>query len=234
MELKKSHSQDEAVSRATDSLLTYLTQQTRTETTLLLSGGSATLIYQQLVQKSHHFDSLKWLQVGQIDERWGAVGHVDSNQRAIRNTGLVEAWERKGAQFHWVLHEPTSLTETADSYQSWLETRFATTSVLAVLGVGGDGHTAGILPFQDQVLFDHTFPDDRIFVGYEYPQETEFPQRLTVTPSALQSLTWFTGVMWGENKEPVWQKLGESKPLSVSQFPVQLLTSVPGVFYFGA
>src|SRR3989344_612249 len=118
---------------------------------LLLSGGSAVKIYLGLAEyiKNSHFTSDN-LAVGQADERFRPQGTSDDknnliNAENIEKTGLIKILNRKKIPFYKISQSGT-LDNAAESYEKLLVKLFQNYSFrTAVLGIGTDGHTAGLL-----------------------------------------------------------------------------------------
>lgn len=230
-----------AIARAAADLAAALVAVGKGPLTLLLSGGSALGILrwwcragpglaQGLAQDLP--SDFSHLEVGLLDERWGPPGHAAANERALRETGFVSLLEARGGVFRPLLGHGASARHAAELYESWLETRFRMSKVLATVGVGCDGHTFGLLPQADARIFASLFPQQRAFIAYEHPGKTEHPHRLTLTPSAGRRLLGVYGVALGETKGWVLDLLRQSRldrPPHV--FPAGILWPIPGALY---
>lgn len=132
---------------------------------LLLSGGSAVEIYQILTtwlnRKNLESGLVKNLTVGLVDERYGPVGHPDSNEEQIRQTGFYEAITQNGGKVLPVLTGKDPGEEAARYERLIRQGMEEADEILAAAGVGPDGHTAGIFPQKSQDEFAKIFPSDR-------------------------------------------------------------------------
>lgn len=179
---------------------------------LLLSGGSnikaAVAIQQQLNLEN------ALLTVSLVDERYGDVGHPDSNWQQLLDTGF----DTSSVRVIPVLtgEEPK---QTADAFGAALHYAFQNhDTVIGLLGMGSDGHTSGILPNSPAV----TASD--LVAYYQGPDY----QRITTTAVALQHLDMAFLVAYGANKRTQLETLlHDSLPLT--QQPVQLLKQLPDV-----
>lgn len=203
---------------------------------LLLSGGSAIEVYRILVEwlKKENKGFAKNLTVGLVDERWGSVGHPDSNEEQIRQTGFYEAVKEKGGKTLSVLTDrawPCQLV--ADRYNKFVRQYIEDTDeVLAIMGVGPDGHTAGILPQKSQEEFEKVFPANRWVVYYELPQDysNPFKKRITLTPRALSKINLAVVVAKSEGKEEALRKMfSANEPLY--RTPAVLLPKLNGALF---
>jgi 6-phosphogluconolactonase/glucosamine-6-phosphate isomerase/deaminase len=186
----------------------------------LLSGGSAIGCYGSLVtalQTSHGR-----LAFGLIDERFGPVDHADSNALAIEQaTELWSICDQRHIESRTMLEGGGSLEQAAERYQTWLRAVMVKfPRRVAVLGIGTDGHTAGILPMTEMV-FGQTF-DDVLVAGYELDTGLH-RQRITLSPQALLQCTDIVVIAMGETKKPALEQLMSAKEMPLWQFPVGLL-----------
>lgn len=201
---------------------------------LLLSGGSAVEVYrilgERLSQEEEGF--AKNLTVGLVDERYGSVGHSDSNEKQIQGTGFYEAVKEKGGHILSVLTGKDPEQEAA-GYESMIcKSVEEADEVLAVMGVGPDGHTAGILPQKSPEEFEKLFPANRWVVYYELPQDypNPFKKRITLTPTALQKITLAVVVAKGEEKKGALRKVF-TKEEPLYKTPATVLRNLLGILF---
>lgn len=172
---------------------------------VLLSGGSAIKSYKPLVDLITAGKGAN-LVIGLADERFGPIGHDQSNARHIgEQTSLWSACEQAGVEYHLPL-QGFSLEQTALDYDILLHHALAVCPIrIAVLGMGTDGHTAGMFPAQaDQ--FDNLYlrNEDQFYAGYS--SKTELDLRLTLRVPLLQQMTRVMLIAAGNNKRPVFDK----------------------------
>ncbi len=80
--------------------------------------------------------------------------------------------------------------------------------VIAILGMGPDGHTAGIFPDADEKAFHDRFEGNRLVVGYRAPEYATCPERVTVTLSFLEKNVDQAFVfVSGEEKHTAWERV---------------------------
>ncbi len=179
---------------------------------LLLSGGSniknAVAIQQQLNLGNSR------LTVSLVDERYGDIGHADSNWQQLLEAGF----DTSGVRVIPVLTGEAP-EQTADAFGAALSYAFQNhDTVIGMLGMGADGHTSGILP--DSLAVAAT----DLVVHYQGPDH----QRITTTPVALQHLDTAFLVAYGDNKRTQLETLlHESVP--ITEQPVQLLKQLSDV-----
>jgi len=88
--------------------------------------------------------------------------------------------------------------------------------IMATMGIGSDGHTAGILPGEHEVDFN----GDAWVVGYSVPKEVnQYTERVTVTNTFLRSqVTSAIAYAVGHDKYQLVQKI-QSTDASVQEMP---------------
>ncbi len=181
----------------------------------LVSGGSAVAV---AVAASHHLagHDLSRLTVSLIDERYGPVGHPDSNWSKLQNAGF----ELDGATRHPVLADAPQ-ADTAEAFDEFLQAQFARTDYhVGLLGIGSDGHTSGILPHSPAL----TAP------GLVASYDGGGYQRITTTPRAIAHLSEAVVYAVGQDKWLVLDAL--ETDLSAAIQPAQVLKSVSKLTIF--
>lgn len=197
---------NEASKKALEIILKHVDQSTL----LLLSGGtSPDLLYQLIAQDK----SLKPGAVAMVDERYGLPMHVNSNEKMISDTGLLDYLSNEGVPVYRILKEG-DMEGMAGQYEQIIRELFARFSKkVAIMGIGSDGHTAGIKPDLD---YDHT----RLVVSYD-DKEGYFGKRITLTFEALKQIDQFIVLIFGRNKKEAFQKMFIEKDRKI----------IPAAFY---
>lgn len=180
----------------------------------LVPGGSGIEIASMAARNLRALNvDLSKLTVSLSDERYGPVGHPDSNWLQLQKAGF----KLPGARLSPVL-AGLSLEATAAAYSSFLEQalRLATYK-LAFLGMGADGHIAGIKPGSPAV------DSHKLAAGYEWEDFT----RLTMTPLAIKRADEVVCWAAGSAKRGALESLDDELPLEVE--PAQILKAVSSV-----
>ena len=153
----------------------------------LVSGGSN--ISSAVKVMSSIPEALKiQLTIMPVDERYGEVGHSDSNYHQL----FVSGFKPGDSIFLNVLEANLSIEATSDRYKAIAGQAFEEADiVIALLGVGTDGHIAGILPNSP------ASKEDRKYV-IEY--DSEGFKRLTLTFPALKRIDAAYVYVYGESK----------------------------------
>lgn len=179
-------------------------------TVLFLSGGTTPKpLYEDLAKK----ELLKVGAVGMVDERFGNPFHDLSNGKMIRDTGLLKFLEKANVPFYPVLRQSLTRNETAEEYDEIIRTLLYNFSKsMAILGIGEDGHTAGIAPasidFQNPIfnserktLLVSEFEDSKSI------NDGGFGQRITMTFNALEQIDLLLVLAFGKNKKEALGKM---------------------------
>jgi len=178
----------------------------------LVPGGSSIPV---VAKVSHALQNVprSQLSVSLTDERFGEVGHPDSNWLQLHDAGF----SLPGAKLQPILCGE-SLASTVKLFAAFLQEQLKTTDYrIGFFGMGADGHIAGILPNSSAVL------DDKLAHGYK---AKDF-QRITITPTMVTGLDEAVVYAVGE---PKWQSLELLTRGDTDNWqPVQILRQVPKV-----
>jgi 6-phosphogluconolactonase/glucosamine-6-phosphate isomerase/deaminase len=183
----------------------------------LIPGGSnipiTTAIMSQLPD-----DLTTNLTVLLTDERYGPVGHADSNAFQLQQAGF----NPKKGTFLPVL-TGASLEDTIRAYDQAAQEHFAKNAlVIGQFGIGADGHIAGILPGSPAATEQHAWA-----TGYRTPSFT----RVTLTFPALYRVNVAYTFAYGETKREALKRL-ETNELPLQVQPAQILKAIPKAYLY--
>lgn len=181
-----------------------------------VTGGSSVAVGVKVsvLLKNH---DLKNLTVMLTDERYGPLGHPDSNWSQLLQKGFI----LPQAKLVPVLTGDSSVI-TTEKFNKNLEQEFKNAGYrIGLFGVGKDGHTAGNLPGSESVI-----SKDLAF-GYD----THAFYRITMTPKAIEKLDEIVVWMQGSEKWPVLEDL-QNKDLNIIEQPAQILKKVLLLTFF--
>ena len=157
-------------------------------------------------------EKIKNLTVGQTDERFGPVGHQDSNWFQMQKVHF----NFEGIQTFPILQNK-SLEETVSEYATGLEAAFKENDVVvAQFGIGADGHVAGMLPHTGGIHVQE------LAFGYESAPFV----RITMTPPAFAHIDEAFAFAFGPAKKDAIDKL-QTKELTLDEEPAQILKEIP-------
>ncbi len=204
----------EAHHKAVESVLYRLRRNCEEERQILLliSGGSNLSVAVQALSQLTALE-LAYVHVAQVDERFVPRGDQDSNwQQFVQTFGSIEML----AGVTPVLEEGVSFFETVNNYDLELTNKIKEADYsLALVGIGPDGHMAGMKPLP-AIDFQLFFNDDFV-AGYK---ADDF-KRITVTDYGLKVLSDIVVFACDEAKKDTIRKLAEHIP--VHKQPAQLL-----------
>ncbi len=212
----------------------------RQKTLFLLSGGSTVNIYKDITKFIDESGlDFPFLAFAQVDERYfGKISKSkfqisnkfqnpnfkfqkeDINAYQIEKTGLWELCKKKGIPYY-LISQAGSLQESAEGYNKILEKLFQEYNYkIAILGIGEDGHTAGLLPGY-QKLWDI----DKLVAGYE--NDGEFKRRISMTPEAFKQVDQAIVVASGTRKRKVIMNLLDNKlDPGLDSFPTLIIRKI--------
>jgi len=173
----------------------------------MVSGGSAIAVAVGVAQELVTSSDLSRLRIMLTDERFGPVGHKDSNWKQLHDAGF----SLPRAKLLPVLRD-LPFPETVRVYEEELDRAMDESDLrIGLFGMGADGHTAGILP--ESVATSST----SLAVGYEAPRFT----RITMTHLAIARLNIAVLYAIGEEKVPALRMLEEKHDIHTQ--PAQAL-----------
>lgn len=213
----------------TKMLLEY--KSSGTPVLLFLSGGSS--LEPLAYVKPETMSGLVTLTT--LDERHDPSG-LNSNFRALARTEFFKQAQLQGAQvIDTCVLLGESHTELADRIETdvraWL-IEHPHGVLLAVAGLGADGHTAGIMPYpEDRVAFTERFEGERFFVAYDATGKNPITRRVTATLTFIRKLSHVFLYAHGAEKRAARVAIKETGPLAGC--PARIYQSVPTTFYFG-
>jgi 6-phosphogluconolactonase/glucosamine-6-phosphate isomerase/deaminase len=178
----------------------------------LVPGGSAIAVA-VATSRLLRGTPLENLTVTLTDERYGEVGHPDSNWPQLQAAGF----SLPGARMLPVLHGD-DLPATVETFAATLVDAIdAADFRIGLFGIGPDGHTAGMLPHSGAVNASN------FAFGYDAGNFV----RITITPPAIARLDEAVVYATGEAKWPVIDQLGTD--LTIDEQPAQALKLVSTV-----
>ena len=233
METTVLKNKEEALISAGKALTDFLKTNINNETLLLSSGGSslAILNYVSPIVLS------KKTTVTVLDTRIG-VNRQDENFKQLSDTEFYKEAKNKGVQFIDVSHlsdlSPKEAGEEFDLIlRNWMLSRIGA-KIVATVGMGADGHIAGIMPIPDnKKLFNSLFADkEKLAVGYSASGKIKFPKRLTATKTFLSRADKIVTFISGEEKRDKLSALLSKKDFKEEEFPAVMLRQFSDVSIF--
>lgn len=167
----------------------YLEQHADSSILFLVSGGSARNVLEYIDEAVLGEN----ITVSQVDERFSGEEGAN-NYLQLTHTPFYARAKACGVAFIPSLPEESESLETAarrweGALRTWESAHPQSRIIIVLMGIGPDGHTAGIMPFpEDPDTFRDVFEDTpRWVVGYDAGKKNQYAQRMTTTISFLET-----------------------------------------------
>lgn len=201
--------------RLTDLLLLEL-KQNKSVLWLVTGGSSIKTAVAIMNDLSGHESNLT---ISLTDERYGPVGHPDSNWQQLLDAGFNSG----SAKTHPVLENGLSLEVTAQLFSEWLDDTLQMVDIaIGQFGIGSDGHISGILPHSVA-----TEPTEALAICYKTDQYA----RVTTSFAAIKRLNMTYCFVYGEDKQLALQKLLH-KQVPLAEQPAQILKQLSQAYVY--
>ncbi len=186
----------------------------------LLCGGSGVADEASILKNLLASTDASRLHVMLMDERFGPVGHSDSNWQQLQDAGC----DFKAQQATPVLTQTDqTLDETVAAYAANVAKAMdKADAIIGYFGMGADGHTAGILPHTPAAL-----EETQLAVGYESPPFI----RITMTHPALVRVTAAYVFAFGQAKTEALHRL-KANTEAFEALPAKLLRELPEAYVY--
>ncbi len=196
-----------------------LSEVLQKETVLFLSGGKTP---KDLYKRLSLLHSLSIGAVGLVDERGGGKFHSNSNERMIQETGFLHYIQRMNVPFYPILDNTDNIEKMALHYDETVQSLLGNfPKSVAVLGIGLDGHTAGIIgerrDFKNPIF---TINKNSLIAGFTDPNG-QFRERITMTFHGLSMIDLLLVLVFGPDKKKALEKI----------FTQGSQEEIPGRFY---
>lgn len=178
------------------------------KTIVYLSGGKTPQsLYEQLTQEEQLIPGA----VGLVDERYGEKFHERSNERMMYETGFIRYLSFRDVPFYPILGKHTSREEAARQYDEQVRTNTARfPKSMALLGIGADGHTAGIPAMTTNVTLDSPNAMEKYDLVTSYHDMTgPYGERVTMTYTALALMDLLLVLVFGDEKKNALDRMLE-------------------------
>ncbi len=146
-----------------------------------------------------------------VDERFDVTA---SNYRALAALDCYPDFEKRGVRFLDVLAHGHSFEDCAYWFSEWVrvesdQVHMGDGLILGILGMGPDGHTAGMFPYpENEVFFNgEMVATSRLAVGYDVGDKNQYRERITLTVPALMKFDRTFAYVVGANKRPALSRV---------------------------
>lgn len=230
MKILENKSQEELLKLATEELRSLFESNKNTPILFLTSGGSSLDILENLKVTHSHFS------LGVLDERYDTDSNIN-NFAILSQTQFFKENEKQFVNiFDTRVREQETLDEFSGRFDRLLKDWISNNPdgvVIATIGMGSDGHIAGIMPFpENEVIFEGLFNDPRRYVvGYDAGDKNQYSQRVTTNLPFLKRVDFAVAYITGYKKKDAFSRVlaDEGK---LSETPARVLHEMKQVIVF--
>jgi 6-phosphogluconolactonase/glucosamine-6-phosphate isomerase/deaminase len=204
-------SETDAARQAGQALSNLLAKLKLQPVLLLLSGGSALKILDHVEADALGAN----LTISMVDDRFSQEKSIN-NFLMFQNTGFYRQGLDKDVNFIGTLPRNRETKEQLagrleKSWRSWSKAN-PRGKLAAVLGMGPDGHTAGIMPFNAQPeIFHNLFGGENWVTAYSAQGKSPYPERVTATLELLKLIDNAVIYVAGKTKQPALKQVLEKQ-----------------------
>ena len=196
---------------------------------LLLSGGSAIEMYNYI----DPFVLYPSLTFAVLDERYSTDPQVN-NFAQITKTKLFMEGQKNGVnsidtRVNDLATQKQVTIKFEKDLRNWKEDNI-NGLVISIMGIGSDGHIAGIMPIpEDLEKFSNLFEKNNWVVGYDTENRIPFRYRVTTTLTFLKNEIDYSYVFISDvNKKDITKKALE-KNKSLNEIPARVICQMKNV-----
>jgi len=188
---------------------------------LLLSGGSASKALRYIDGNALG----RKLTIGVLDERYDPTNQ-NSNFWQLAQTNFYQKAKKAGCQLiDTSVKEKQTQKELAEFFEKSLrrwKTKNPEGIIIATIGMGPDGHIAGIMPGLRN--FNKVFRSQQWIAAYDAGNKNPIPLRVTATITFLKLIDLAFAFICGKGKAAAFKKIGRSK--TMASLPAQVLQKI--------
>ena len=201
MKIQRFTDKEKARTEAQKALVALFAKHTNTPILFLSSGGSAL----ELLDGLSFLNKKHLVTLGMLDERYSDKEEF-SNFLSLTKTKFFFNMLTSGAMLiDTSLQHKESLLDMAERFNASLRgwrTIHPDGIIIATMGIGEDGHTAGIMSGMAEEEFGELFENDKVYVvGYDTEKKGEDRNRVTVTFPFLRLINHTVVYVLGREKE---------------------------------
>lgn len=192
------------------------------KTVLYLSGGRTP---KELYKALAHEEKIEPGAIGMIDERYGKKFHDNSNEKMLRESGMLRYLQIKNIPFYPIIISNERTREDASANYDEKVRSLTTTfqQSIGIMGIGADGHTSSIAPSRKAEFINPMFEKERqhLMVSDFNDPKSHYGERIGMTFLGLSLLDILIVLVFGDDKKEALENIFEEGPEQV----------IPGRFY---
>lgn len=228
IQIIKFSDEDKTKSAAIKFLNKTLSKLAGNPTLLLLSGGSS-LDLLDGIDKNFLGPHIT---ICPLDERY-SKNSQENNMVQIKSTSFfVKAVGKQCKIIDTKVKGNESQQDLAKRFnknlKNWLE-KYPNGKIVATVGIGGDGHVSGMMPFpENQKKFESLFDSKNNYVvAYDASGKNPYPLRVTTNMNLMRRINVSIVYMIGKNKKEILERF-ESKTGNIPSTPSRILREIKG------
>lgn len=197
----------------------------RRDVLFLSSGGSAFAVLDRIED-----DVIgPYLTIGLLDERYDPENKV-TNYAQLKKTNFFKKAVQHGCRLiDTSTKRGQSMEDLASYYEleirNWRE-HHPRGAIIATIGIGPDGHTAGIMPFPNEPKkFHDLFETERFIVAYDAKEKNSLRFRVTATMTFLRHVDIVGVFVVGKEKGEMLHAVLQNDDFSV--YPGSIIKTLP-------
>jgi 6-phosphogluconolactonase/glucosamine-6-phosphate isomerase/deaminase len=220
-----------AAAEAGEHLNGFLTENKKMPILLMLSGGSCLSIIDYVGQTALGAN----LTVSVLDERFSQDPEINNFLQMQKTDFYKDAFEAEASFFGTVPRNGESAEDLRQRWDKNLKTWRTENPrglIAATLGMGQDGHTAGIFPFPENPSeFNRMFGGEAWTVSYNTDNKNKYPERITTTLTFLKMVDFGFAFVAGAEKKETFDRL-TSADVKTAELPATIWREIKSVKVF--
>ncbi len=230
MEIFSAPDKQTAYAEAGEHLNAVLVENKKKPILLMLSGGSC-LGMLEYVGKMAMGENLT---ISMLDDRFTHDENANNFAQLQHTDFYKDALETESSFFGTMPRKEDTLETKSKRWEEHLKKWREENSsglVIATLGMGADGHTAGIFPHNDENEFNTRFNSSAWMAAYNVGEKSEYKERITSTITFLRMVDFAIAFVAGQEKKAKLTELKEKKG-KLNEFPALVWHDIKDVKVF--
>ena len=231
MKIQRLKNEEEARVAAQNALSVLFSQHKNTPILFLSSGGSAL----ELLDGLSIANRKDLITLGMLDERYSEKEGVNNFVSLTKTKFFFNMLTGGAMLFDTSVREGESLPDLAERYNASLQgwhTIHPEGIVIATVGIGKDGHVAGIMAGMKEEEFAALFENNEVWsVGYDTGKRGDERERVTVTFPYLRLIDYAVVYVVGDKKKKALSRV-TGKEGSLRETPARIIGEMKDVSVF--
>lgn len=231
MEILKQDDPESTAAEAGEYLNNWLIENKKQPVLLMLSSGSALAILEYVGQTALGAN----LTISVLDERFSQDPTINNFAQLEKTDFFTDALNADSSFFGTLPRNEETSQQLAERWEknlrNWREEN-PRGLIAATLGMGPDGHTAGILPFAEAPdEFEKLFNKENWVTAYNGGNKSKYPERITATVTLLKLIDVAFAFVVGEEKKEKFEELTAGKA-KAAELPATIWHEMKKVIVF--